>query len=620
MADTSTDAPGKLQRLQEEMQTLINEDAVAEREPQLNWAQRFVHFWILVVRNFLRNRCLVRASALAYTTLLALVPLLAVSISVASLFLPRDEAKQKEKLLELIDSTITHVAPTLGLTESGAGNAPSASAATADRTDSPLLAAGDIRDFSAFAAKLQQPTNAASIYLVSRLSPATREALLAWDGTTAVPKSLRTAIVEDLNALIQGPSIWEGERFPLPTLPPALGELLAQNPSGQELARVNRLLLEHAYQAELRREPKPVAVQKRSEVASKIVEFVGNIRFGTIGATAMAGLLFVAISLLRTVEAAFNDIWGVAKGRSWFMSIVLYWAVITLGPVFVLLAKGANYLRYLPSLSVTGGGWDRTFLGQVLLSLSWVFPLLLMGFAFAALYLWMPNTRVQWQAALVGGLTASALWTANGHLAAFYNARMITYSAIYGSLGIVPLFLVGMYFSWTILLLGAQTSYVFQHRRAYLQERRAGSVHQQGREFAALRVMTHLGERFLNHEKPATAAQIASRFAIPPKLVADILNSLIAAKLVVEVTGPETAYTPARPLTRITPRDVLRALRAGQGHDLLTNHDHARPHVRAEFDSILAAEDARATGLTIEVLAKRAIDSAALASAAPAKA
>ena len=615
MADTSPEAPGKLQQLQAEMQTLINEDAVAEQEPQLSWAQRFVHFWILVIRNFLRNRCLVRASALAYTTLLALVPLLAVSISVASMFLPRDEAKQKEKLLELIDSTITHVAPTLGLAEnSGNPASPDATRATTNAESTTLLAS-DIRDFPTFAAKLKQPTNVASVYLVSRLAPATREALAAWDGTNAVPKPLRSAMVEDLNALIQGPSIWDGERFPLTSLPPALGDLLARNPTGKELARLNRLLLQQAYVKELAA-GKTEAVQKRSEVAAKIVEFVGNIRFGTIGATAMAGLLFVAISLLRTVEAAFNDIWGIDKGRSWFMSIVLYWAVITLGPVFMLLAKGANYLHYLPSFNVTNGRLEGTYFGQMLLSLSWIFPLVLMAFAFAALYLWMPNTRVQWPAALVGGLTASALWTANGHLAAFYNARMITYSAIYGSLGIIPLFLVGMYFSWNILLLGSQTSYVFQFRKAYLQERRAGRVHQQGREFAALRLMTHLGERFIAHEKPATAAQLAGKFAIPPKLVVEILQSLIAAKLVVEVTGTETGYTPARPLARITPRDVLRALRCGQGRDLPTNPDPARHHVRAEFDGILAAEDARATGLTIEDLAMRAQASTAAATTA----
>lgn len=616
MADTSPEAPGKLQRLQAEMQTLINEDAVAEQETQLNWAQRFVHFWILVIRNFLRNRCLVRASALAYTTLLALVPLLAVSISVASLFLPRDEAKQKEKLLEVIDSTITHVAPTLGLAETGGSPASPDATGTTAGTETTTLLASDIRDFPTFAAKLKQPTNVASIFLVSRLSPATREALAAWNGTNAVPKSLRFAVVEDLNALIQGPSIWEGDRFPAASLPPALNELLARNPTGQELARLNRLLLQQAYVKELASGPKTEAAQKRIKVAEKIVEFVGNIRFGTIGATAMAGLLFVAISLLRTVEAAFNDIWGVAKGRSWFMSIVLYWAVITLGPVFMLLAKGANYLHYLPSFNVTNGRLEGTYFGQMLLSLSWIFPLVLMAFAFAALYLWMPNTRVQLPAALVGGLTASVLWTANGHLAAFYNARMITYSAIYGSLGIIPLFLVGMYFSWNILLLGSQTSYVFQFRKAYLQERRAGRVHQQGREFAALRLMTHLGERFIAHEKPATAAQLASTFAIPPKLVVEILQSLIAAKLVVEVTGAETAYAPARPLARITPRDVLRALRAGEGHDLPTNPDPARHHVRAEFDGILAAEDARATGVTIEDLAMRAKASTAAATTA----
>ena len=79
---------GRFDRLQEQVQTLINDDAVAEAEGRLGSYQRFAHFWILVGQMFLRNRGPVRAASLAYTTLLALVPLLAISLSVASLFLP----------------------------------------------------------------------------------------------------------------------------------------------------------------------------------------------------------------------------------------------------------------------------------------------------------------------------------------------------------------------------------------------------------------------------------------------------------------------------------------------------------------------------------------------------
>lgn len=81
-----------LNRLQEQVQTLINDDAVAEAEGRLGWPQRFAHFWILVGQMFLKNRGPVRAASLAYTTLLALVPLLAISLSVATLFLPERRA------------------------------------------------------------------------------------------------------------------------------------------------------------------------------------------------------------------------------------------------------------------------------------------------------------------------------------------------------------------------------------------------------------------------------------------------------------------------------------------------------------------------------------------------
>jgi membrane protein len=340
------------------------------------------------------------------------------------------------------------------------------------------------------------------------------------------------------------------------------------------------------------------------------------------------------------------------------MSIVLYWTVITLGPVVVLMAKGANYLHVLPQIEHSGsspgsieasgtpgsqesvttpGGkvvpgenptpgsnpetvipiiglrfsanWmQKTFLGHLITSFSWMVSMTLMGAAFASLYLWMPNTRVTWQAAAVGGLVAAGLWTLNGHLAALYNSRVVTYNAIYGSLGIIPLFLVGMYFTWLILLFGAQTSYVFQHRRAYLLERRAGKVHQQGREFIAVRFCTHLAVRFREGQPPLSASQLADHFGVPPKLAREILQSLVAGRVLMEGAGPETTFAPARPPARINLSEVLAALRSETGEDFPTTADPSRPVVRAEVEALWKADAERAATVTLEDVARRSTE------------
>ncbi|MEO7676491.1 MAG: YhjD/YihY/BrkB family envelope integrity protein, partial [Verrucomicrobiota bacterium] len=82
-------------------------------EPEVNWLEKFAHFWVLVMKSFWRNRCPVRASALAYTTLLALVPLLAVGISISTSLLKREGGKQQ--IEQLINTLVAKVAPQLSL-------------------------------------------------------------------------------------------------------------------------------------------------------------------------------------------------------------------------------------------------------------------------------------------------------------------------------------------------------------------------------------------------------------------------------------------------------------------------------------------------------------------------
>ncbi len=481
------DSVSKLKRLQNEVTASLGEDAPAGSADAAlpSRLARFVHFWSLVGRFFWRNRCQVRASALAYTTLLALVPLLAVSLTVASLVFDAKSEASRAKLTEYIGRAIDSAAPMLGLVQP-------------DKTEDD-----------------------------------------AGDGTVA------------------------------PALPKP-----GQNPATK---------------------PKGPSSEQRAKIADTILDFVGNIKFGTIGVTATAGLIFVAISLLRTIESAFNDIWGVTKGRGWFDSIILYWAAISLGPIALLVATTSGYLSTIGD----GVGWISQVPGAALFKTQ-LLPLVVMSLAFGCFYKFMPNTPVRWRPALVGGAVAGILWWLNNRLGALYNTKVVMYSKIYGSLGVVPLFLVGMYFSWLIVLFGSEVAYVFQNRHAYLQERISERVHQRAREFIALRFMTEIGHRFV-HDLPAPSApELAASLAVPARLTGNILTILVQAHLASETIGVEPGYVPGRPLDRITARDILGALRTANGADLATTTDEHRPVVAAEFAAIQAAESSRSSGVTLE--------------------
>src|SRR6185503_21028131 len=115
-----------------------------------------------------------------------------------------------------------------------------------------------------------------------------------------------------------------------------------------------------------------------------------------------------------------------------------------------------------------------------------------------------------------------------------YVSRVVSNSRVYGSLGLVPVFMLGVYFSWYVLLFGAQIAYAFQNRKLYLQERIAENVNQRGREFVALRLMTCIGQRFQRGLPPATVHEMSSELGVPSRLVQQVLRTLIAAHLVIE--------------------------------------------------------------------------------------
>ena len=487
------------QNVQAEARAFVNERALRSKV-EMSRARRFIHFWGLVWRSFERNRCPVRASALAYGTLLALIPMLAVAMSITSTFLKEEGEDRIDQFIERLVASMTP--PGDIVTNSPASNqTPPGSFSTTSTEASGMASAAGVA----------------------------QEAALATFAKT------------------------EG------------------------------------------------ALKARRSVARRIHEFIQNTQSGALGVTGSILLIFAAISMLSRIEDTFNDIWGVTHGRNWLTRIVLYWGVLSLAPMLLVVAAGLASGPHLegPRHWIEQLPWVANLGFEVL-------PIGVLCLTFAVFYLLMPNTKVDWRAALAGGLVGGVLFHVNNVVSVLYVSRVVSNSRIYGSLGMVPVFMIGLYLSWLILLFGAQVAYAWQNRAAYLEEKQVESVNQRGREFVALRLATCLGQRFERGEPPPTVAEMAEALQIPTRLAQQVLRTLCGARLVTETAGAEPGYLPARPLGTITCHDLLTALRSSQGQELETREEAARAEVYGEFQRILEAERQAAAAVTLLALVNRA--------------
>jgi membrane protein len=283
------------------------------------------------------------------------------------------------------------------------------------------------------------------------------------------------------------------------------------------------------------------------------------------------------------------------RGRSWLRRIVQYWTTISLGPIVL-----ALLIAHLGTTFFGGSKQNLSTFGFIVQLLP---SFILVSIAFGIVYKLMPNTPVHWTAALIGGIVGGSLWLLLNIFNAFNLSRVVSMSVIYGSvLATIPIFLVGLYFSWLIVLFGSQVAYAFQNRVVYVQTKKAETVNQRGREYAGVRTMVYLAQRFEQGQRPPTLQEIGEQLGVPSRLIVLVIQPLVEARLVLEVgTEAETAYAPARPLETITCHDIIETFRGGR-QDLETRDDAARIPVCHEFNRIMDFERKAATGVTLKDL------------------
>lgn len=192
-------------------------------------------------------------------------------------------------------------------------------------------------------------------------------------------------------------------------------------------------------------------------VSTHLEEFTRSA--GRLTALGMTALTITAVLLMQTIDVALQKIFRVQRRRPLGIRILVYWGVLTLGPLLI----GASLS--MTSYFIRASKGVAQHLGVVML-LDLV-PLLLTMVAFTSLYFIVPNRRIHFRHALIGGLFAALLFEVMKRVFAIYVAQFPTYTLIYGAFAAIPIFLLWIYLSWLVILLGAALAASLPNWRAH---------------------------------------------------------------------------------------------------------------------------------------------------------
>lgn len=186
-------------------------------------------------------------------------------------------------------------------------------------------------------------------------------------------------------------------------------------------------------------------------VSDNIMDYLNQFAMQATRLTAIGGgfLVVTSILLIMTIDSAFNDIWHVSRQRPLPQRALVYWAIVTLGPVVAGASLWATSFVARESL-----GLVRDVSEVLSLLISFV-PVVLTGLGFAFLFVVVPNRRVYWRDALAGGFGTAIVLELMKAGFAYYLTRFPTYTVIYGAFATLPIFLLWIYLSWLVVLFGA---------------------------------------------------------------------------------------------------------------------------------------------------------------------
>lgn len=349
---------------------------------------------------------------------------------------------------------------------------------------------------------------------------------------------------------------------------------------------------------------RPVGEPAATDLTTRAVQFANRASNGVVGTVGLALLAWTLIGTIKKVEDSFNFLWHVEQPRSFARRVAEYSVLLVAGPVLLVGFIGLTQhalnsapVQEVVRLHLPVMQWLRA--AGIALA-----PYAMVSAFFTALYMMVPNTRVQWRAALTGAVVGGGLWAAVGKVFTAFVVYSTRLTIVYAGFAFVVAGLLWTYFGWLILLAGAQLSFYVQnpaYLRLGLQPLRLSGLEL---EELALKLMYFVGRAHVAGGARWSVNRVADELGLPAVAVAHMAAALERAGLLLVTDYDE--LVPARDVSRIGVYEILQIARSQR-----SGHVAPRNVPLPPVDRVLSSmEEARRKGcgdLTLRDLVDEAV-------------
>ncbi len=293
------------------------------------------------------------------------------------------------------------------------------------------------------------------------------------------------------------------------------------------------------------------------QLTETVMSFVTNMRGDVLGSIGLIFLSYTVLSTIQKVETSFNFVWRVDRARSLARRFTEYLSVMIVGPILLAVAFGllgaaahstaAQWLDSIPYLA-----WSFRALGRLL-------PYAIVTVVFTFMYAFIPNTRVELRAALIGGVTGGIVWALVGQVftaVLLYSSQMM---AVYTGFAIVLTTLIWVYLSWLILLIGAELAFYVQFPQNLPLGHDSAALQGSDREQLGLSIMYLIARDYRLGLAYWDLHRLAAELEVPTATLASLLASLENAGLLVATEKQQ--FLPGRDPGSILVSAIIAAVR-----------------------------------------------------------